>query len=182
MFAPPSLKSVRRVGAWFAVAFVVASSAGCGGSTIGTTAGGDAGASGAAATKTCVALANPLPAGAPNVPIKVGPAPTELLKEDLVVGTGAEVKPGSTVSVDYIGATCTTGKIFDSSYDAGKPVTFALSQVIKGWTDGLPGMNVGGQRLLGIPAAQAYGAKGSPPDIGPNEPLWFVVTVKSASA
>jgi len=179
LIARPSCKSFTPVGTWFVVSLVVTVAAGCGGSTIGTTAGGDAGTSG---TKTCVALDDKLPAGAPNVPIKVGPAPAELLKEDLVVGTGAEVKPGATVSVDYIGATCTTGKIFDSSFDGGKPVTFSLTEVIKGWTEGIPGMKVGGQRLLGIPAAQAYGTRGSPPDIGPNEPLWFVVTVKSASA
>jgi hypothetical protein len=132
------------------------------------------------ADKTCVAVADPLPAGAPAVPVKVGPAPTALVKEDLKEGDGAAVAPTDTVTVNYIGATCTTGKIFDSSYARNAPATFALNQVIKGWTDGLPGMKVGGQRLLGIPADQAYGADGQPPDIGPNEPLWFVVEVTDA--
>lgn len=130
--------------------------------------------------KPCVAVTDPLPSGAPAVPVKVGPPPLQLLKEDLKAGTGAIVKPNDTVTVNYIGATCTTGKIFDSSYSRNQPATLALNQVIKGWTDGIPGMKIGGQRLLGIPAGQAYGAQGRPPTIGPNEPLWFVVEVTDA--
>jgi peptidylprolyl isomerase len=130
-----------------------------------------------AAGKPCVPVADPLPAGAPAVPVKVGPAPTELIKEDLKPGTGATVTPGATVTVNYIGVACSTGKIFDSSYSRGQPATFALTGVIKGWTDGIPGMQVGGQRLLGIPPEQAYGPSGSGANIGPNEPLWFVVEV-----
>jgi FKBP-type peptidyl-prolyl cis-trans isomerase len=82
-----------------------------------------------------------------------------LQKIDLTVGTGAEVQPGATVSVQYTGAVAATGVIFQSSKDFGTdPVTFPLSGVIKGWTDGIPGMKVGGTRRLIIPAAQAYGA------------------------
>jgi peptidylprolyl isomerase len=130
-------------------------------------------------TKPCVALNDTLPKGAPNVPVKVGPPPSKLVKEDLKVGKGAVVKPGATVTVNYIGVSCTTGKIFDSSYKTGAPATFPLGGVIKGWTDGIPGMRIGGERLLGIPPDQAYGAQGSPPKIGPNEPLWFVVSMIS---
>jgi peptidylprolyl isomerase len=130
-------------------------------------------------TKGCVAVSDPLPKGAPTVPVKTGPPPTKLVKEDLKKGDGAVVKPGATVTVDYIGVACSTGKIFDSSYKTGTPATFSLSEVIKGWTEGIPGMKVGGRRLLGIPADLAYGATGSPPTIGPNEALWFVVSVQS---
>ncbi|HZX73069.1 MAG TPA: FKBP-type peptidyl-prolyl cis-trans isomerase [Cyclobacteriaceae bacterium] len=88
----------------------------------------------------------------------VASVPT-LQKIDLKVGTGAEVQPGATVSVQYTGAVASTGVIFQSSKDFGSdPVTFPLSGVIKGWTDGIPGMKVGGTRRLIIPAAQAYGA------------------------
>jgi peptidylprolyl isomerase len=133
-----------------------------------------------AAGKPCVAVSDPLPAGAPNVPVVVGPPPTELVKQDLVVGTGDEVTAGATVSVNYIGVSCSTGAIFDSSYKASppEPVTFSLDQVIPGWTQGIPGMKVGGQRLLGIPSEMAYGATGSPRGgIAPDEALWFVVEV-----
>ena len=82
-----------------------------------------------------------------------------LEKIDTVVGTGAEVKAGDTVSVHYTGAVAATGAIFQSSKDFGtEPVTFPLSGVIKGWTDGIPGMKIGGTRRLVIPAAMAYGA------------------------
>ena len=135
------------------------------------------GGSASAAGKPCVPVADPLPAGAPAVPVKVGPPPTQLVKEDLPPGTGATVAPGNNVTVNYIGVSCSTGKIFDSSYQRNQPVTFGLTGVIKGWTDGIPGMQVGGQRLLGIPPDQGYGQRGSPPDIGPGETLWFVVEV-----
>jgi peptidylprolyl isomerase len=130
-------------------------------------------------TNSCVAVKDPLPKGAPAVPVQVGAPPTELVKKDLKVGTGAVVKPGATITANYIGVACTTGKIFDSSWSRGQPTEFSLGGVIKGWTDGIPGMKVGGRRLLGIPAAQAYGATGQGELIGPNEPLWFVVDVVS---
>ena len=135
-----------------------------------------------AAGKPCVPVADPLPTGAPAVPVKVGPPPAELIKEDLKVGTGATVGAKDTVTAHYIGVSCSTGKIFDSSYSRGQPIPFGLSGVIKGWTDGIPGMQVGGQRLLGIPAAQAYGPQGSPPDIAPDEALWFVVEIVDTKA
>jgi hypothetical protein len=135
-----------------------------------------------AAGKPCVPVADPLPAGAPAVPVKLGPPPAQLIKEDLKVGTGATVGAKDTVTAHYIGVACSTGKIFDSSYSRNQPIPFSLSGVIKGWTDGIPGMQVGGQRLLGIPAEQAYGAQGSPPNIGPNEALWFVVEIVETKA
>jgi FKBP-type peptidyl-prolyl cis-trans isomerase len=84
---------------------------------------------------------------------------TKLEKIDLVSGTGSEVKAGDTVSVHYTGAVAATGVIFQSSKDFGtNPITFPLSGVIKGWTDGIPGMKIGGTRRLVIPADMAYGA------------------------
>ncbi len=139
-----------------------------------------AAAAGSAAGKPCVAMSDPAPNGAPTVPVKVGPPPTDLVKEDLKVGDGATVAKDETVTVNYIGVSCSTGKVFDSSFSRNQPATFPLKQVIKGWTDGIPDMKVGGQRLLGIPAAQAYGSKGHPPTIAPDETLWFVVEVVDA--
>jgi peptidylprolyl isomerase len=137
-------------------------------------------AAGSAAGKPCVPLADPLPEGAPTVPVKVGPPPTTLVSEDLKPGTGAAVTAKDTVTVNYIGVSCSTGKIFDSSYSRKEPATFPLTGVIKGWQEGIPGIKVGGQRLLGIPADQAYGASGQPPIIAPDEALWFVVEVLDA--
>ena len=145
-----------------------------------TTLPGDTVAS--AAGKPCVPVSDPLPAGAPEVPVKLGPPPAQLVKEDLKVGTGATAGAKDTVTAHYIGVACSTGKIFDSSYSRNQPTPFALSGVIKGWTDGIPGMQVGGRRLLGIPPDQGYGAQGSPPDIAPGETLWFVVEIVDTKA
>jgi peptidylprolyl isomerase len=132
-----------------------------------------------AAGKPCVAVADPLPKGAPAVPVKVGPPPTALVKQDLTVGTGAVVEPGATITADYIGVNCSNGKIFGSSYSPPQPITTSLSDTLKGWQQGIPGMRVGGTRVLGLPAALAYGSQ-SPPGSGipPDEALWFVVHVK----
>ena len=129
------------------------------------------------AGKPCVKLADPLPAGAPDVPVEEGPPPTKLIMKDLVVGTGEQVGASAEVTVNYIGVSCSTGKIFDSSYANGQPATFGLDGVIPGWTQGIPGMKVGGKRLLGIPSALAYGEAGQPPSIAPDEALWFVVEI-----
>jgi peptidylprolyl isomerase len=97
---------------------------------------------------------------------------------DTVPGTGAAVQPDATVDVDYTGAVAATGTIFQSSLDSGQPISFPLSGVIPGWTQGIPGMKVGGTRRLLIPAALAYGA--NPPSgsgIPANADLVFDVTL-----
>ncbi len=97
---------------------------------------------------------------------------------DLSKGSGAAVKPGQTVTVNYTGAVAATGMIFQSSLDTGQPATFPLSSVIEGWQQGIPGMKVGGTRQLVIPANEAYGA--NPPagsGIPANASLVFNVTL-----
>lgn len=136
-----------------------------------------------AAGKPCVAQVTPPAEGEPTVPVKEGDAPTELVIEDLTVGTGEEITdPTQTVNVNYVGVACSTGETFDSSFARGEPVEFPLDGVIPGWTQGLIGMKVGGTRLLGIPSELAYGAAGSPPAIAPDEALWFVVTLEGIGA
>lgn len=81
----------------------------------------------------------------------------DLQKIDLVEGDGEEVKPGATVTAHYTGAYVSTGEIFQSSHDSGQPIPFSLDGVIAGWTEGVPGMKVGGKRRLIIPGNLAYG-------------------------
>ena len=133
----------------------------------------DAGAS--VAGEPCVEVADPLPDGAPSFEMPVGPPPTELVTEDLVEGDGEEVPAGATIEANYIGVACSTGTIFDDSYSRGEPTEFSLTGVIPGWTEGIPGMKVGGQRLLVIPPDLAYGDSPPSPDIAPGETLVFVV-------
>ncbi|MBP6869096.1 MAG: FKBP-type peptidyl-prolyl cis-trans isomerase [Candidatus Pacebacteria bacterium] len=90
--------------------------------------------------------------------------PTTLTATDIVVGTGVEATPGSTVHVLYTGM-LPDGKVFDSTANRGNaPFSFALGagMVIKGWDAGVAGMKEGGKRRLIIPADMAYGAGGVP--------------------
>ena len=129
------------------------------------------------ADQPCVAMVDPLPAGAPPMDIVVGPAPTSLVIKDIKEGTGAVATATSTVTVNYVGVACSTGKIFDTSYQGGTttPANLPLAQVIPGFGQGVAGMKVGGQRLIGIPSDQAYGSPGRGTAIAPDESLWFVV-------
>lgn len=107
---------------------------------------------------------------------------TQLVKEDLVVGEGAEASRNTKNTLSYFGWT-PDGTIFDSSNKkdgSGQPFGFTPSQngAIQGWVDGVPGMKVGGVRKLVIPADQAYGVQGSPPMIEPNTPLTFIMKLE----
>jgi FKBP-type peptidyl-prolyl cis-trans isomerase len=141
---------------------------------------------GGATATTVAATPKPPPAIAkkPVVTVPTGPAPTQLVTKDLVTGTGATVKAGQTVTVNYVGVLYKTGKEFDSSWSRNMPFTTALTtgSVIPGWVQGIPGMKVGGRRELIIPASLAYGAKGSPPTIPPNSPLVFDVDLLSIAS
>ncbi len=102
-----------------------------------------------------------------------------LVMDDLVVGTGEEVKPGATVTCHYLGTLKSDGSKFDSSYDRNEPATFGLGQVIQGWQFGLPFMKVGGKRKLTIPWQMAYGERGAPGAIPPKADLVFEIEVVS---
>jgi len=101
--------------------------------------------------------------------------------EVLTLGKGAKPVATDTVTVNYEGKLL-SGTVFDSSIERGEPASFPLNGVIPGWTAGITGMKVGGQRLIGILSDQAYGA--TPPSgttIQKNEPLVFVVDLVSVS-
>jgi peptidylprolyl isomerase len=106
-----------------------------------------------------------------------GTPPRRLVKEDIVKGKGPGAKPGDTVIVNYVGVRFSTGEEFDASWDTGQPypVQLGAGKVIEGWEKGLIGIRKGGRRELIIPPEQAYGARGAPPSIGPNETLVFVI-------
>ena len=116
-------------------------------------------------------------AAKPTVDIPADPPPAELVREDLVTGTGTEATPGRTVQVQYVGVAWSTKRQFDASWDRGETFDFPLGagRVIRGWDEGVAGMRVGGRRRLTIPPAMGYGARGAGGDIGPNETLVFVV-------
>jgi peptidylprolyl isomerase len=136
----------------------------------------------AAPTKCVKVSPNPPAKGEPKIPDVKGKAPTTLVKNDIKVGHGKAAKKGDTVTVKYVGVSCSTGKAFDASYTDGaknQEFTFQLGEgkVIPGWDQGLVGMKAGGVRQLIIPATLAYGETGSGAAIKPNETLNFVVTM-----
>jgi peptidylprolyl isomerase len=92
----------------------------------------------------------------PTLGKPIGDAPTTLISRDSIVGSGDEVVATSTLTVH------------------SQLISWKIGGVIAGWQQGMPGMKVGGRRLLVIPPELAYGASGSGP-IGPNETLAFVV-------
>ena len=103
---------------------------------------------------------------------------TELRVETLNQGDGATVGDSSTIKANYTGWT-PDGKIFESTKSEGSdatPATFAINQVIEGWTKGLTGQRAGGVYELTIPAAMAYGDQGSG-SIPANTPLKFIVQI-----
>jgi peptidylprolyl isomerase len=113
----------------------------------------------------------------PLVDPHLGPAPDDLLIEDLIVGTGEEATPGRRAVVHYVGVGGTSGDEFDASWNRGDTFEFPLGagHVIKGWDQGVVGIKVGGRRRLVIPAHLGYGDQGAGGVIAPGETLIFVV-------
>jgi peptidylprolyl isomerase len=156
-------------------------------SSTATTSGGSATTSTSPTTTAAPTASSPIapvqspsPAGAfgtkPVVTPPTGTPPSQLESTDLIAGTGAAVVSTDTVTVQYVGVAWSNGKQFDASWDRGAPATFALNQVIPGWTQGMVGMKVGGRRELVIPPSLGYGA--NPPQgsgIAVNDTLIFII-------
>ena len=183
----------RKTSLTLAAIAVGAAVAACGGS--GTTAPGVALAPSGGATQAAVTTApdtssttsttssasvatptsGPL-SSEPKVPVEKGSPPKTLQTKDLITGTGATAKAGSTVTVNYVGALFRNGKIFDASWKRKQTFTTQLSNgaVIPGWVKGVSGMKVGGRRLLIIPPSLGYGSTAQA-GIPANSTLVFVV-------
>jgi len=99
---------------------------------------------------------------------------TGLKHQVLTEGEGNSPSAFETVTVHYAGW-LRSGKLFDSSYARGKPISFPLDRVIPGWTEGVQLMKVGGTSRFVIPPELGYGKRGAPPAIGPDETLVFQV-------
>lgn len=114
----------------------------------------------------------------PDAPTEFTTTESGLKYRILRKSNGPQPKANNRVKVDYSGW-LDDGSVFDSSYERRKPVTFALSQVVKGWTEGLQLVAEGGMIELEIPAELGYGAQGKPPSIPPNSTLHFKVELLS---
>lgn len=109
--------------------------------------------------------------------VKTYPEGVQTLKtEDIVVGTGAEAKLGDCIQVQYYGTLAKDGTVFQENFSSTNAAEFSLATggLIKGWTEGIPGMKEGGQRRLVIPAEKAYGSQ-EQEGIPANSDLVFVV-------
>ncbi|WP_330446607.1 FKBP-type peptidyl-prolyl cis-trans isomerase [Kocuria rhizophila] len=95
--------------------------------------------------------------GKPTIAKPSGPEPTRLQTDVLIEGDGETVKSSDTVVANYVGVRWADGKVFDSSYDKGTPVSFPLDGVIAGWKEGLAGKKVGSRVEIVIPTSKAYG-------------------------
>jgi peptidylprolyl isomerase len=113
----------------------------------------------------------------PLVDPHLGPAPEDLVIEEIIVGSGDEARSGQNAVVHYVGVGATSGEEFDASWNRGETFSFPLGAgyVIKGWDQGVVGMRVGGRRRLVVPAHLGYGDQGAGGVIAPGETLIFVV-------
>jgi peptidylprolyl isomerase len=182
----PTHNRPRRIGAGLATLGVAALIAGCGSGGSSSIGVGNESSSVPTTTEpTATAGTTPTSgplATEPTITVPKGTAPTTLVTKEIITGTGAEAKAGNSVTVNYVGALYSNGKVFDASWNRKEPFTFTLGQgqVIPGWDKGVAGMKVGGRRELIIPAELAYGKPGRPPTIPPNSALVFIVDLLSA--
>jgi peptidylprolyl isomerase len=144
---------------------------------------GSSDSSSSSSSSTSAKAAEPTPEPTkPKVTVPKGAPPKQLEEKELTKGSGAEAKAGDEVTVQYVGVGYKSEEEFDSSWSRSEPFSFTLGagEVIPGWDQGVEGMKVGGRRELIIPPNLAYGSAGSPPVIGPNETLIFVIDLLAA--
>ena len=147
---------------------------------LGVTSMSDSGTSDSGSSASALPVVSANAGEAPSISAPSGIPPAELTTSDVIVGTGAEVLPTSTLTVHYTLMAWSTGQVIESSWSGGQPATFPLANVVEGWQKGLPGAKVGGRRLLILPPEMGYGPAGSGP-VGPNETLIFAVDIIGVS-
>jgi peptidylprolyl isomerase len=188
----------KKTSLTLAVIAVGAVVAGCGGSSStapgvaaapsgGSTQGAITTAPSTSTTSSTTTASVPTPTSGPlskqpAVPAEKGTPPKKLETKDLVTGTGATAKSGSTITVNYVGALYKNGKVFDASWKRKQTFTTPLTtgSIIPGWVQGLSGMKVGGRRVLIIPPSLGYGSSAQP-GIPANSTLVFVVDLLKVS-
>ena len=126
------------------------------------------------------AVTDPSPAGkfgtAPTVIVPPGVPPKNFEVSDLITGTGAAVKTGDKLTMQYVLATYSSRKVIQSSWTSQPfPLTLGVTSLIPGWDQGLLGMRVGGRREMIIPPSLGYGARSPSAGISKNDTLVFVV-------
>jgi peptidylprolyl isomerase len=170
---PPFLQRARRARLLLAVVAAALVLAACNGDD------GADDAEGSAVTNEAGVQVDGSPQDKPEITVPDQDPPGELVIHDIVEGDGDEASEGASVTTHYVGVSWSTNEQFDASWDRGDPITFPLSGVITGWQEGIPGMRVGGRRLLVIPPDMAYGDNPPPgAAIGPGETLVFVIDLE----
>jgi len=120
------------------------------------------------------------PGQRPEITVPRTPAPSELVVQPLITGSGPKIKAGDTLIAQYEGVVWPGGREFDSSWGRGSPASFPIGvgQVIPGWDKGLVGQPIGSRVLLVIPPAEGYGTDGNPQaGISGTDTLVFVVDI-----
>lgn len=124
--------------------------------------------------------------GAPTITIPEGEdAPSELKIATLIEGEGEEVGETDTVTLQYTGVVWSSGKVFDSSWESGAPLTLPANQFVPGFTKAITGQKVGSQVIAMIPAEEGYGEdtaeRLSAADATKDDVMVFVVDILSAT-
>jgi len=122
--------------------------------------------------------------GVPTIATPTGDAPTDLIVQPLIKGSGPVVTSGQTLTVQYVGMVWGNGTVFDSSWERGAPTDFAIGQgkLITGFDEGLVGQTVGSRVMLIIPPDKGYGSAGnSQAGISGTDTLVFVVDILAAT-
>jgi len=96
-------------------------------------------------------------------------------------GEGSRPSPSDTVTVHYRGSKI-DGREFDSSFRTGQPLVFQIDSVLEGWQEILPLMREGAYWQVFLPPEMAFGVRGDPPQIGPNEALKFEIELVQIGA